>query len=130
MKVSDAGITWKSTKGNEGLYNGILQSIASLFSSKAADRINEINAQKRNRKDGKTLSKEQQKRLAHGDRSVDGGYDKKEKDEEDSRRAAENAEALLYLADGIINFTKRHASQQQIINNDDTNDEELSIGGI
>ena len=130
MQVSDADTTWKSTKGNEGLYNGILQSIASLFSSKAADRINEINAQKRNRKDGKTLSKEQQKRLAHGERSVDGGYDKKEKDEEDSRRAAENAEALLYLADGIIDFTKRHASQQQIINNDDTNDEELSIGGI
>ncbi len=121
--------SWKNIGKNEGLYNGILKSIASLFSSKAADRINEINAQKRNQSESKVLSKEQQKRLAHGERSIGESYDKQEKDEEDSRRAAENAEAFLYLADGIIDFTKRHTAQEQQqlqrnYNNDEIDDTE------
>ena len=121
---------WKNIRKNTNIYSSLLQSIASLFNRKAADRINEINAQKRQQTDSNELSKEQQKRIAHGERSAGSEYTKVEKDEEDSRRAAENAEAFLYLADGIIDFTKRLAAQQQIINNNDTNDEELSIGGI
>ncbi len=115
---------WKNIGKNEGLYNGILKSIASLFSSKAADRINEINAQKRQQSDGKELSKEQQKHIAHGERSVGDSYEKEEKDEEDSRRATENAEAFLYIADGIIDFTKRHAAQQKVQQNDNYNNDE------
>ncbi len=127
---------WKNISKNTNIYNSLLQSIASLFNSKAADRINEINAQKRQQTDSKELSKEQQKRIAHGERSVDGGYDKEEKDEEDSRRASENAEALLNIGTGIINFALRRAIQQQLQNtnqNDDTDedlDEDEGFGGM
>ena len=104
---------WKGSKKNENLYNGFLCDVAALLSSKAADRINEINAQKRQQTDSKELSKEQQKRIAHGERSTGGEYTKVEKDEEDSRRAAENAEALLNIGTGIIDFALRRAIQQQ-----------------
>ena len=105
--------SWKNIGKNTNIYNSLLQSIASLFSSKAAERINEINAQKRQHTDSKELSKEQQKRIAHGERSAGVEYTKLEKDEEDSRRAAENAEALLNIGTGIIDFALRRAIQQQ-----------------
>ncbi len=104
---------WKNISKNTNIYNSLLVSIATLFSSKAADRINEINAQKRQQSDGKELSKEQQKRIAHGERSVGGEYTKVEKDEENSRRAAENAEALLNIGAGFIDFVLRREIQQQ-----------------
>ena len=138
MQISVDESEWESADSNINLFNRILNSIASLFSSKAADRINEINAQKRNQKDGKVLSKEQQKRIAHGERSIDVNYDKKEKNEEDSRRAAENAEALFAIASGIIDIAKHTPSQQQTNQvqkyYDDTDnfdeDEGFSMGGI
>jgi hypothetical protein len=122
MQINTAENRWQNSKGNESLYNGILQSIASLFNSKAAERINEINAQKRQHTDSKELSKEQQKRLAHGERSIGGEYTKVEKDEEDSRRAAENAEALLNIGTGIIDFALHRAIQQQLQNTNQNND--------
>ena len=131
---------WKNINKNTNIYNSLLQSIASLFNSKAADRINEINAQKRQQTDSKELTKEQQKRIAHGERSLGEEYTKEEKDEEDSRRAAENAEAFLYIADGIIDFTKRHTAQQQVQQNekyyndetdyDEDLDEDEGFGGM
>ena len=113
---------WKNISKNTNIYNDLLQSIASLFNSKAADRINEINAQKRQQTDSKELSKEQQKRIAHGERSAGNEYTKAEKDEEDSRRAAENAEALLNIGTGIIDFALRRAIQQQLQNTNQNND--------
>ena len=138
LQISVDESEWESADSNINLFNRILNSIASLFSSKAADRINAINAQKRNQKDGKVLSKEQQRRIAHGERSIDVSYDKKEKDEEDSRRAAENAEALFAIASGIIDIAKHIPSQQQTNQvqkyYDDTDnfdeDEGFSMGGI
>ena len=114
---------WKNIGKNTNIYNSLLQSIASLFNSKAADRINEINAQKRQQTDSKELSKEQQKRIAHGERSAGGEYTKVEKDEEDSRRAAENAEALLNIGTGIIDFALRRAVQQQQLQNTNQNND-------
>ena len=122
---------WKNIGKNTNIYNSLLQSIASLFNSKAAERINEINAQKRQHTDSRELSKEQQKRIAHGERSVGGEYAKVEKDEEDSRRAAENAEALLNIGTGIIDFALRRAIQQQQLQNTNQNndtDEDESFG--
>ena len=113
---------WKNISKNTNIYNSLLQSIASLFNSKAADRINEINAQKRQHTDSKELSKEQQKRLAHGERSAGVEYTKVEKDEEDSRRAAENAEMLLNIGTGITDFALRRAIQQQLQNTNQNND--------
>ncbi len=113
---------WKNISKNTNIYNSLLQSIASLFNSKAADRINEINAQKRQQTDSRELTKEQQKRIAHGERSAGGEYTKVEKDEEDSRRAAENAEALLNIGTGIIDFALRRAIQQQLQNTNRNND--------
>ncbi|MBE6740909.1 MAG: hypothetical protein E7570_01260 [Ruminococcaceae bacterium] len=138
VQISVAESEWESADSNINLFNRILKSIASLFSSKATDRINAINAQKRNQKDGKVLSKEQQKRIAHGERSIDVSYDKKEKNKEDSRRATENAEALFAIASGIIDLAKHIPSQQQTsqVQNyyDDTDnfdeDEGFSMGGI
>ncbi|MBQ9531705.1 MAG: hypothetical protein IJR70_06495 [Eubacterium sp.] len=116
---------WKNISKNTNIYNSLLQSIASLFNSKAADRINEINAQKRQQTDSKELTKEQQKRLAHGERSIGGEYTKVEKDEEDSRRAAENAEALLNIGTGIIDFVLRRATQQKEQQYDNYNNDEV-----
>ena len=113
---------WKNISKNTNIYNNLLQSIASLFNSKAVDRINEINAQKRQQTESKELSKKQQKRIAHGERSAGSEYTKVEKDEEDSRRAAENAEALLNIGTGIIDFALRRTIQQQQQNTNQNND--------
>ncbi len=119
---------WKNIRKNTNIYNSLLQSIASLFYSKAADRINEINAQKRQQTDSKELTKEQQKRIAHGERSAGSEYTKAEKDEEDSRRAAENAEALLNIGTGIVDFALRRAIRQQLQNTNQNNDADEDEG--
>ena len=119
---------WKNIRKNTNIYNSLLQSIASLFYSKAADRINEINAQKRQQTDSKELTKEQQKRIAHGERSAGSEYTKAEKDEEDSRRAAENAEALLNIGTGIVDFALRRAIRQQLQNINQNNDADEDEG--
>ena len=111
------------TQSNTAIYNSLLRAIASLFNSKAAERINEINAQKRQQNESKALSKEQQKRLAHGERSLGDSYEKKEKDEYDSKRSGENAEALLNIGAGFINFALRLKNQQKQNQNDNYDDD-------
>lgn len=82
---------------NKSLCVDFITAAALLLSSKTAKRINELTAQSRSLKDSKALEKERQKRLAHGDKSVDSGYDKEEKDEYTSEVAADNIAALLEI---------------------------------
>ena len=82
---------------NKSLCVNFITAAATLLSGKTANRINALTAQSRSFKDSKVLEKERQKKLAHGDKSVDTGYDKEEKDEYTSEVAADNIAALLEI---------------------------------